>query len=228
MNATEALFHQPAAQAVGWALLHFVWQGALVAAVTGAVLAALRRSAADVRYVVATIGMALMLTLPIVTGVQKWQSPHAGAVAMAPRSAATDIALPSDRASTAVHRGNAISASLGSDPKLGSDPSVVGSDPRSLLARVRVEPMLPGMLFVWLSGVTVLSLRLLTGWCWIQRLRTHGVTPAGKSWQDMAARLARRLHVSRSIALLESTLVDVPTVVGWMKPVVLVPASALA
>ena len=57
MNATEALFHQPAAQAVGWALLHFVWQGALVAAVTGAVLAALRRSAADVRYVVATIGM---------------------------------------------------------------------------------------------------------------------------------------------------------------------------
>ena len=229
MNATEALFHQPAAQAVGWALLHFVWQGALVAAVTGGVLAALRRSAADVRYVVATIGMAVMLTLPIVTGVQKWQSLHAGAVAAtAPRSAATDIALPSVHASTAVHRDTAISASLGSDPKLGSDPSVVGSDPRALLGRVRVELMLPGMLFVWLSGVTVLSLRLLTGWCLIQRMRTHGVTPAGTSWQDMAARLARRLHVSRSIALLESTLVEVPTVVGWMKPVVLVPASALA
>ena len=131
--------------------------------------------------------MALMLTLPIVTGVQKWQSPHAGAVAMASRSAATDIALPSDRASAAVHRGNAFSASLGSDPKLGSDPSVVGSDPRALLGRVRVEPMLPQMLFVWLSGVTVLSLRLLTGWCWVQRMRTHGVTPAGKSWQDMTA-----------------------------------------
>ena len=34
MNATDALFHQPAAQAVGWALLHFVWQGAVVAALT--------------------------------------------------------------------------------------------------------------------------------------------------------------------------------------------------
>ena len=39
MNATDALFHQPAAQAVGWALLHFVWQGAVVAALTGAVAA---------------------------------------------------------------------------------------------------------------------------------------------------------------------------------------------
>jgi beta-lactamase regulating signal transducer with metallopeptidase domain len=228
MNGTEALFHQPAAQAVGWALLHFVWQGAFVAAVTGGVLAVLHRSAADVRYVVATIGLALMLTLPIVTGVQKWQSLHEGPLATGPRSAATDIALPSDHASTAVHRTAAISASLGSDPKLGSDPSVVGSDPRALLGRVHVEPMVPGMLFVWLSGVTVLSLRLLTGWCWIQRMRTHGVTPACTSWQDMAARLARRLHVSRSITLLESTLVEVPTVVGWMKPVVLVPASALA
>ena len=36
--------------------------------------------------------------------------------------------------------------------------------------------MLPIMLFVWLSGVSILSLRLLTGWLWIQRLRTHGVT----------------------------------------------------
>jgi beta-lactamase regulating signal transducer with metallopeptidase domain len=221
MNATDALFHQPAAQAVGWALLHFVWQGAVVAALTGAVLMALRRSAADVRYVVATIGMALMLTLPIVTGVQKWQSfrttgpvveetraadAHAAAVAATParhqsREAAAVVPTPA-------------TASLLGRARVGGAP--------------RVEPILPTLLFVWLSGVTVLSLRLLTGWWWVQRLRTHGVTPAGDSWQSMAVRLARRLHLSRSIAILESTRVDVPTVVGWIKPVVLVPASALA
>ena len=44
----------------------------------------------------------------------------------------------------------------------------------------------------------------------------------------MASRLSRRLHISRAVALLESTLVDVPTVVGFVKPVVLLPASALA
>ena len=78
MNASEALFHQPVAQAVAWALLHFVWQGALIAALTSVVLLALRRSAADIRYLVATIGLAMMLTLPIVTGLQKWQSVQSG------------------------------------------------------------------------------------------------------------------------------------------------------
>ena len=56
MTAIEILLRQPAAQAVGWALLQFVWQGAAVGALTALALLALRRSASDVRYVVAAIG----------------------------------------------------------------------------------------------------------------------------------------------------------------------------
>jgi hypothetical protein len=52
MSAIEHLLRQPAAQVIGWALLHFVWQGALIGVLTSAALAVLRRSAADVRYVV--------------------------------------------------------------------------------------------------------------------------------------------------------------------------------
>src|SRR5262245_39230953 len=78
---------QPAAQAVGWALLQVVWQGAAVGALTALALLALRRSASDVRYVVSTIGLALMLTLPIVTGVQKYQ-----ALVAEPASAAESVA----------------------------------------------------------------------------------------------------------------------------------------
>src|SRR3954471_5468833 len=70
--AIEPLLRQPAAQAVGWALLQFVWQGAAIGVLTAAALAALRRSAADVRYVVAASGLALMLTLTLATGVQKY------------------------------------------------------------------------------------------------------------------------------------------------------------
>jgi len=80
-TAIEALLRQPAAQAVGWALLQFVWQGAAVGVLTALALAALRRGAADVRYVVASIGLALMLTLPVVTGAQKFQSLRAESAA---------------------------------------------------------------------------------------------------------------------------------------------------
>ena len=74
MTAIETLLRQPASLAVGWALLQFVWQGAAVGGLTALALLALRRNASDVRYVVASIGLALMLTLPIVTGVQRYQA----------------------------------------------------------------------------------------------------------------------------------------------------------
>ena len=72
MSAIDTLMGQPAAQAIGWALVHFVWQGTLVAILTAAALALLRTSAADVRYVVTTIALTLMFTLPAVTVTQMW------------------------------------------------------------------------------------------------------------------------------------------------------------
>jgi hypothetical protein len=68
MFAIDTLFRHPAVQALAWALLQFVWQGAAIGALTAVALVSLRRSAADVRYVVASIGLALMLTPLIVTG----------------------------------------------------------------------------------------------------------------------------------------------------------------
>ena len=65
MTAINEMLQQPFGQAIGWALLQFVWQGTLIALLTAALLAALRRSGPDVRYVVATIALALMLTIVI-------------------------------------------------------------------------------------------------------------------------------------------------------------------
>src|SRR3954462_488703 len=74
MPAIETLLRHPAAQAVAWALLQFVWQVAAVGGITALALFALRRSASDIRYVVASIGLAPMLTLPVRAGVQKYKA----------------------------------------------------------------------------------------------------------------------------------------------------------
>ena len=52
---------------IGWTLVHFVWQGALIAIITTAVLAACRRGSSVVRYTVACIGLAALLAAPIGT-----------------------------------------------------------------------------------------------------------------------------------------------------------------
>ena len=91
-----------------------------------------------------------------------------------------------------------------------------------------VDEWLPLFVSVWLAGVALLTLRLFSGWMWVQRMKSHGARPAPEALQTAAERLMRRLHIGRAVRLLESTSVSVPTVIGWLKPVVLLPASALA
>ena len=210
MNAIETLLPQSAAEVLGWALLHFVWQGALVGGLTALALAALRRSAADIRYVVSTVALSVMLTLPIVTVVQLWSS------APSTTSAAGVMMSGTPPRSAAVAAGPTVDVA----PPAGK--SEAGA--RAL----NIEAWLPACVLVWTCGVGILSLRLITGWLWVQRMKSHGTREAGRVWEHLAERLSRRLHISRRVRLLESTLVDVPTVIGWIAPVILLPASALS
>jgi beta-lactamase regulating signal transducer with metallopeptidase domain len=156
-----------------------------------------------------------MLTLPVVSGVQKFQALRAGVdTSTSPpvrAEARSDEGVQPQRAATR-----------------GDTPGHATASLSLRVPAVRVEPLLPTLILLWIAGVSMLSLRLLTGWIWVQRLRTHGTAPAADQWLRMAARLSRRLHIGRAIVLLESTLVEVPTVIGWLRPIVLLPASAVA
>ena len=57
----------PLAQALSAALIHFVWQGALVGVLLWAALAALRNRSADVRYLVSCGALAVLVVVPVVT-----------------------------------------------------------------------------------------------------------------------------------------------------------------
>ncbi|MCA1649320.1 MAG: hypothetical protein LC753_03275 [Acidobacteria bacterium] len=222
MSAIETLLRQPGPQAIGWALLQFVWQGAVIGLLTAIVLAALRRSAADVRYVVSAISLSLMLTMPVVTAIQAWPS-----VSPPAEPSQAEAAAPTAQSS---YTAAATVPSVEPLPDCATEScmTIGGSAANVLLGRPRVEPWLPVLLLVWMAGVLLLTLRLVSGWWWVQRMKTHGAATARDSWQQMAVRLSRRLHIRRGVRLLESTVVDVPTVIGWLRPVILLPASALA
>ena len=215
MSAIEALLTQPVAHAIGRALLQFVWQGALIGGITALALTGLRRSAADIRYVVATIGLSLMLTVPVVTAMQSWRAVErtdagleASTVSVTPASAAPD-------ARTAI-------------PATAIELDSFAGSPASDFAPGPVAPWMRMLVLTWLCGVTVLTLRLMSGWVWVQRMKSRGTSPAAEPLQKIAERLRRRLHIGRPVRFLQSTLVDVPTVIGWLKPVVLMPACALS
>src|SRR6266496_6629262 len=67
MISLEMLLAKPIFQALGWALVHFIWQGTAVALLYAGLAGLLRRRAANVRYSVACAAMLLMIALPVAT-----------------------------------------------------------------------------------------------------------------------------------------------------------------
>ena len=78
---------------------------------------------------------------------------------------------------------------------------------------------------VWLTGVFLLALRLVWSSRHVSRLRREG-EPAPSVLRETVLRLAERVGVSRSVRVLVSGLADSPSVVGWLRPVILVPAAS--
>ncbi|HEV3021181.1 MAG TPA: M56 family metallopeptidase, partial [Pirellulales bacterium] len=78
----------------------------------------------------------------------------------------------------------------------------------------------------WCAGVVVLSLRLAMGIVGVERAKRTGARPAAAIDATVAA-LTRRLRVSRPVRVLQSTLAEVPTTIGWLRPYILLPASAM-
>jgi hypothetical protein len=76
--------------------------------------------------------------------------------------------------------------------------------------------------------VALVSLYHFGGWLQARRLTLRGTRPVSEAWVMTFRRLRHRLGIERAVVLLESSAVSVPAVVGWLRPVILVPASVFA
>ncbi|HEV2881634.1 MAG TPA: M56 family metallopeptidase [Pyrinomonadaceae bacterium] len=223
MRNAHALLAHPVLQTLGWTLLHFIWQGALVAILYAGVALSLRRATANLRYTVACACMLLMLALPVATFFHL--NSNATATAFDRRTPEDTPAEPSGAQGTAATSSSAparLYANLLIVPEDGG-----ASAPLQRWAEDRFTSALPWLVLVWFAGALALTLRLAGGWVLTERLRREPAGALAREWRETVARLARQLRVSRPVRLCESAFVEVPTVIGWLRPVILVPASAL-
>lgn len=81
---------------------------------------------------------------------------------------------------------------------------------------------LPWLVALWGCGVVVLSLRALLHWQGLNRLIREG-SPLPE-WSERLAGLCARFGLGK-VGLLYSTKIETPTLVGWIRPVILLPAA---
>src|SRR5437867_6830810 len=63
----------PLVQAIGWALLHLLWQGVLVAAILAAALALLHSRSANARYLASCGALLLLVALGVATAYRAYE-----------------------------------------------------------------------------------------------------------------------------------------------------------
>ncbi len=210
MNGVFALLNQPLLRQVGWALVHSLWQGALVGMGFAVLRFVLRRRSANARYLAGCLCLGLLTVAPLLTLLRGLPS--------APASASGSSALSGPAGGAPLV---AAAANLGR-PYTGNGPlwSVQGG--ADLFTQI-----VPFLAAGWLLGVAFFSVRLTRSCWWMQSIRSRDCEPVEATWVETLDELRRRLRVSRPVGLLRSALVAVPTVVGWLRPVILLPASTL-
>ncbi len=221
MSLLESLLSHGVIERLGWMLVHFLWQAAAIAMLLAALLKLLRRAGADLRYVVACGALTVMIAMPLVT-IQFIDISGSAAEAGLPPETQTPTAAPIP---VTVQRADELPPLSPAPPSGMADPTAPISWHKRLATAL--EPTLPYFVLGWLGGVFGLSAWHLGGWAQLQRLKHRMVRRADATLHTTLDELTIRLRVRRVVALLESALVEVPTVVGWLRPTILLPASAL-
>ena len=93
-------------------------------------------------------------------------------------------------------------------------------------ALAMIRAALPWLALLWAAGASLMGLRTLGGLWWLERALVAPARPAAKEWQAKVDALATRMGIQRRIHLRESGRADSPLVIGWLRPVILVPAAA--
>lgn len=112
--------------------------------------------------------------------------------------------------------------------------SAPGEPSRALEGAVRVlaqegqgaPAATPWLALAWILGASLMTLRLGGGLWWLDRAYVRPSVPAPEAWRAVAARLASRMGVRCPLDLRVTEKADSPLVIGWRRPVLLVPAAA--
>ncbi len=188
-------------QALGWTLLHSLWQGAALAAVLW--LALPRISGSSRRYWAAYAALMGLVFLAGCTFAWVYTTYQPAVAAGAPLLSGAEpygaaIFVMTETVNAGGSFGSAISAFL--------------------------EPYQPLIVSIWLLGFVFFLAQVLFGLHFVYRLRRQQNRALGEGgWQEKIRHLTQQLGYSKPVGLLESALVKVPMALGFLKPVILLP-----
>lgn len=230
MDAVLVRFLESVARPVALALVHSLWQGGIVAGLVAGVLISLRGKSAALRYGVACVGLLAILTAGVGTAIWFVRHPEPAPSpqvlwqrAVSVGDAGADASAPGTDAGSV--------AGVGAGGGLGGSATNEDGGSRAgftlpRLPEFDIELAGPWVFSAWATGVLLLAAAHITGWARARSLAKVGTLAVPREWRGRMDKLSRLAGLAEAVRVFASERVTVPTVVGWLRPVVLVPASS--
>ena len=199
--------------ALGWTVVHSLWQALIISILTGVALIILQKKASQFRHVLANIGLWSVLLAAIVTFFMYYDV----------SKTASDLVLVPDNLEVTVSpdftpENNALTENISNENNAGFS----WEGMRNYCNR--------NMYFIvslWFMGVVVFLLRILGSISYVYYLRNRLNFPTEEYWQDVLNSMREKTNVTKYIDLVESALVRSPIVIGHLKPMILFPIGAI-
>lgn len=194
MNSLFTLIPVRWTEAIGWTLIHSLWQGLLIGLFAWLVLRSLTHFSARIRYRVAFAALLLIPVLAVITFARVYE----------PTVAADDQQL--------VYMNSFLNTAASPEAP----------------ATFNWLSLLPWVVTAWLFGAAFFMLRFAGGFLFVQRLRfaKHGKLPYHV--QALLSNRLRELHIRKRVRIAESVMVKSPVLLGYFRPVILLPLGCAA
>ncbi len=212
MKLIETLLPAQVVEAFGWMILHSLWQGAVISVFLGLIMILTNKFSAKSRYFIAVAAFLFMPVVSVFTFLKNYQPL---------------IAVQSTRLS-ALTMHNAPAFQMKPD---NEQPPAIGSVTESEKGlsmkeyRKYFSQHIPLIVTIWFLGMLVFALKFLGGLAYIQRLKHYRIHQVTEEWQKTFDKLCKTIHIQRAVKIVQSAMVKVPMVIGFFKPVVLIPVS---
>lgn len=214
MNLLKPYLSDALVQALGWTFLHSLWIGALLTVVFLGARWILKQQSAQVKY---TVGLVFLGLLPLsvvfvfyfsFSEIQLNQKKQLPAYVGEP---ATEY----------------INAELAIESAIAENRSF-HAQWTSAIKHYYFQQYHSFFVALWMLGVMMLSVHNVGGYLYAGRLRKVGLFEPGDQLRQAFSSLLERSGISRTVTLMESILVKSPVLIGYLKPVILLPLGMAA
>ena len=190
--------------AFSWMLIHSLWQGLLLAIVTGAVLMLTKKLTAAYRYNLALVLFGVFISSCVFTFMWEWDS------------ASSQTILPPLADSIGVNVSALFSGNVHDVKQLT----------QTFINYFSANA--PLIVLLWFVFFLFKSVKMMACLVYNQRIRTRQVSLPAVFWTDTVATLSEKLQIKKAVKLVQSGYIKMPVVIGHLKPIILIPAGLLA